>query len=46
MVEMDHYFQCSAETKVLCKPEDFLFHPMGLLDLVGLGFRVYLSSVN
>jgi hypothetical protein len=38
MVEMDHYFQCSVETKVLCKPEDFLFHPMGLLDLVGLGF--------
>ncbi len=38
MVEMNHYFQCSAETKVLCKPEDFLFRPMGLLDLVGLVF--------
>jgi hypothetical protein len=33
MVQMDHYFQCSAQNRVLRKPEDFLFNPMGLLDL-------------
>lgn len=38
MVEMNHYFQCSAETKVLCKPEDFFISPNGIVGFVG--FRV------
>jgi hypothetical protein len=34
MLERDHFFQCSLEKVVVCKPKEFFFKPMGLLDLV------------